>query len=132
GCQVVKKAAISGWQWDERAGIVRAEFQNASHPPVQARRLVVAAPAASASLLLEPRLPELAAAPREVDYASLTVAPAAFPRRDLPGWGASPTRGAGLRLLSAVWTSAAFPDRAPEGRSLATCFLGGQRDPDAQ
>jgi oxygen-dependent protoporphyrinogen oxidase len=47
---------------------------------------------------------------------------------DAFGFLAAP--GSGLRLLGCLFASSIFPDRAPTGHVLLTCFLGGRQNPD--
>lgn len=47
-----------------------------------------------------------------------------------PGFGFLVPRKAKRRLLAATFVHAKFSHRAPEGRALIRCFLGGIHDPD--
>jgi protoporphyrinogen/coproporphyrinogen III oxidase len=40
-------------------------------------------------------------------------------------------RNQGLHLLGSLFSSALFPDRAPKGQELLTCFVGGMFEPEA-
>ncbi|HBZ70232.1 MAG TPA: hypothetical protein DEP35_11055 [Deltaproteobacteria bacterium] len=52
-------------------------------------------------------------------------------RQPIEGFGFLVPRASGLRLLGGLFMSSLFPDRAPEGRALLTCLLGGVRWPEA-
>jgi oxygen-dependent protoporphyrinogen oxidase len=47
------------------------------------------------------------------------------------GFGFLTRRGEGIRILGSIWSSRIFPNRAPKGYELLTCFYGGQLDPEA-
>ena len=47
-----------------------------------------------------------------------------------PGFGFLVPRREKRRLLACTFVHAKFPRRAPEGKALLRCFLGGSRDPD--
>ena len=49
----------------------------------------------------------------------------------LHGFGFLVPRDQGLHLLGALFSSALFVDRAPKGRELVTCFVGGAFEPEA-
>ena len=46
------------------------------------------------------------------------------------GFGFLVPSGEGRRLLGAIHVSTVFPFRAPEGRVLYTCMVGGARRPE--
>lgn len=99
------------------------------------RRVLLAAPAVEAAALLEALDAEAAALARGVTYVpvvsvALSVDPAACRVRP-EGFGFLVPRDAGLRTLGCLFTSSIFPGRAPAGRALLTCMLGGARWPEA-
>ena len=49
----------------------------------------------------------------------------------LESFGFLAPRNQRLHLLGALFSSALFPDRAPKGQELLTCFVGGMFEPDA-
>ncbi|MDR0535535.1 MAG: protoporphyrinogen oxidase [Puniceicoccales bacterium] len=63
----------------------------------------------------------------------ITVVSLGFNRADvghaLDGFGALAPGIEGRNLLGLLFQSSLFPDRAPEGRVLMTCFIGGTRAP---
>jgi oxygen-dependent protoporphyrinogen oxidase len=96
---------------------------------------VAAVPAYVAADLVEPRNRRLAALLKQVSYAPLVTAAVSLPdhslSRPLKGFGFLVPRNQGLHLLGALFNSALFPDRAPPGRELLTCFVGGMFEPGA-
>lgn len=50
-------------------------------------------------------------------------------RHPIDGFGMLVPRRENRRLLGVLFPSAIFPDRAPEGHHLLTCFIGGARQP---
>jgi oxygen-dependent protoporphyrinogen oxidase len=102
---------------------------------LRARAVVLALPADGAAALLAPIDPEAAAILRSVEYApvvsiSLGASPADA-REPIEGFGFLVPRAAELRLLGCLFMSRSFPGRAPAGRALLTCMLGGRRWPEA-
>ncbi len=99
-----------------------------------ARRVILAVPAPEAARLLESLDADLAALARGIRYVPIaSVAVSLDPanaRGPIDGFGFLVPRAAGLRLLGCLFTSLFFPDRAPPGRVLATCMLGGSRWPE--
>lgn len=95
---------------------------------------VVAAPAAAASRLFEAKNKELSALLGRVEYAPMVIAAASIPdygfKQPLNGFGFLVPRNQGLRILGALFSSALFPGRAPNGRELLTCFMGGDFEPE--
>lgn len=101
---------------------------------LRARSLVLAAPARESAALLEPLDAGAAALARGIAFVpiasvALSLDPAGA-REPVEGFGFLVPRAAGLRLLGCLFTSLFFPDRAPAGRVLATCMLGGARWPE--
>ena len=70
-----------------------------------------------------------------IEYAPMVVAAVSLPdhsfNQPLRGFGFLVPRDQGLHLLGALFSSALFPGRAPKGRELLTCFVGGMFEPDA-
>ncbi len=97
--------------------------------------VVVASPAWEAARLFDQTEPELAG-----DLAAIPSSPIAVVAlglnesdlgRPLDGFGFLVPRGTGPRILGSLWTSSIWPGRAPEGRALLRCMIGGAHDPDA-
>lgn len=100
-----------------------------------ARHVVLAIPSRAAAELLAPLDAEAAALARAVVWApvvsvALSIDPTACRVRP-EGFGFLVPRDAGLRTLGCLFSSALFPGRAPPGRALLTCMLGGARWPAA-
>jgi oxygen-dependent protoporphyrinogen oxidase len=96
---------------------------------------VLAVPAPDAAELVETANTGLAAMFRKVEYAPMAIAAVSVPgdafKQPLRGFGFLVPRNQDLHLLGALFSSALFADRAPEGQELFTCFLGGMFEPDA-
>jgi oxygen-dependent protoporphyrinogen oxidase len=96
---------------------------------------VVTVPAHRAADLFARRNSTIAALLRKVQYAPMVIAAVSLPdhsfKEPLRGFGFLVPRNQGLHLLGALFSSALFPDRAPIGQELLTCFLGGMFEPEA-
>jgi protoporphyrinogen/coproporphyrinogen III oxidase len=96
-------------------------------------RVVLAVPAPVAAALLRREAPEVAAALDAIRYADIHVVSLGYDRVDVPhpldGFGYLVPRGRTVRSLGAVWSSAIFPDQAPEGKVGLRVFAGGVFDP---
>jgi len=94
-------------------------------------RVVVATPAREAAALLRGADADLARMLAAIDHAPIVVMHAgADPegaRHPVAGFGFLVPRAAGLGLLGCLFLSNLFPGRAPAGRALLTCMLGGTR-----
>lgn len=101
----------------------------------ETRVTVVTVPAHQASALLKDYNAGAAALLSKVHYAPMVTA--AVSVHDLAfghileGFGFLVPRSQGLHLLGSLFSSALFPDRAPKGQELFTCFLGGTFEPEA-
>lgn len=96
---------------------------------------VLAVPSYQASALLRVTNPPLASLLESVQYAPMVIAAVSLPddsfKEPLRGFGFLVPRHQGLHLLGGLFNSALFPDRAPKGRELVTCFVGGMFEPEA-
>ncbi len=100
-----------------------------------ARRVIVASPAGTAARIVAAAAPAASQALLEIPSPAVCVAHCAWAANAF----ARPPRGFGHLLLprrgepvlGAVWSSALFSGRAPEGKVLLTYFLGGRRNPAA-
>ena len=100
--------------------------------PVGADVVVLALPAYAAASLLGALVPDVAGPLTEIPYARLAVVALGFEKEGLPhpldGFGFLAPHEEGRRILGALWTSSIFPGkRAPEGRALVRCMVGGAR-----
>ena len=100
---------------------------------VQARSVVLAAPAYVTASLLRPVDSSLADLCETVPYASTATVALGYRREQvshpLRGTGFVVPRTEGLALLAGTWVSSKWPGRAPDGHVLLRGFLGGGRDP---
>jgi oxygen-dependent protoporphyrinogen oxidase len=100
-----------------------------------AQRVVLATPAREAARLLLDVDTEAAQLLQGIEYAPLVSLPIGVDpgavRRRIEGFGFLAPRESGLALLGCLFMSRLFPDRAPPGRELLQCLLGGSRWPAA-
>ena len=103
---------------------------------LDARAVIVAAPAHRAVRLLEAIDPQSAELCGQVPYVSTASVALAWPRSQV----AHPLAGSGfvvarrhstLRITACTWVSSKWEDRAPPDRVLLRAFAGGAHDPDA-
>jgi len=99
-----------------------------------ARRVVMACQAPEAAALLRGLEGDAARALEGIVYAPIASLPIGASPEDLrtpvEGFGFLVPREAGLGLLGCLFMSELFPARAPEGRHLLHCMLGGARWPE--
>jgi oxygen-dependent protoporphyrinogen oxidase len=116
-------------------GGFRLELEGGARGPLRARSLVLATPAPAAAELARSLGGELSALLGGIEYAPLVSAAlgvgAESAREPIRGFGFLVPDGAGQRLLGALFMSRVFPGRAPAGRELLTCMIGGTRWPGA-
>ena len=103
---------------------------------VDARIVILAAPAYAAARLLASVDQEASALCASVQYVSTVSVALAYPRdrvaHALQGSGFVVARGAGGgRLTACTWVSSKWPGRAPQGSVLLRAFLGSAIDPSA-
>ena len=106
----------------------------ASGESLEAERVVLATPAFVSAGLLEPFSPGAAQLLGSIPYADVGVFGLGYDRidvpRDLSGFGFLVPRGEGVRSLGVLWSSALFPDQAPEGKVMLRVIVGGALEPD--
>ena len=97
--------------------------------------VVVAAPAHRAAGLISGLAPNAAAVLETIPYAPALIVHLGYDRTDvghpLDGFGFLVAQGESPRILGCVFESVLWPNRAPRGKVLLRCVLGGTRDPDA-
>jgi oxygen-dependent protoporphyrinogen oxidase len=103
---------------------------------VDARAVIVAAPAYVVGALMRDRDRELADLCTQIPYASAATVALAFRREaighPLNGSGFVVPRAEHAGILAASWLSSKWPHRAPgDGHALLRTFAGGARDPQA-
>jgi oxygen-dependent protoporphyrinogen oxidase len=103
-------------------------------PPIDARAIVLACPAWAAAPLVLTLNPELSTLLSGIPSVPVAVVHLGFAATDAPGlsgFGFLVPRGEHPSVLGVLIPSNIFPNRAPEGRLLATVMIGGARDPSA-
>lgn len=97
--------------------------------------VVLATPAMTAAHLLEALSPRASAILSGIPYAPIAVVHLGVERQSVPhpldGFGFLIPRTQHIPLLGSIWASRLFPDRAPEGMALFSCFIGGALFPEA-
>ena len=100
---------------------------------IEADAVVLALPAYESARLLARADPVLAQRLGEIPYSSAVTVAFGFESKDVklaPGHGLLVPRQERRRLLAVTFVHAKFPRRAPSGKLLLRCFLGGTRDPE--
>ena len=109
-------------------------YQDAAASIGQTPVTVLAIPAYGAAGLLREKNPAVAELLANVRYSPVIVAAVSLAEHSLPeplkGFGFLVPRSERLHLLGTIFSSALFPGRAPEGRTLLTSFLGGSFEPN--
>jgi oxygen-dependent protoporphyrinogen oxidase len=102
---------------------------------VRASRVVLAVPADQAAEILRGVNSELAEILEAIQYAPVVGVPLGVDpdqvREKIEGFGFLVPRQAGIATLGCLFMSQMFPTRAPAGRELLQCILGGERWPEA-
>jgi len=124
--------------WSGAQGLgpfARALTRRLNDPPGPRNPVVLATPAREAARLLLDVDTEAARLLDGIEHAPLVSLPIgvdpAEVRRRIEGFGFLVPAAAGLSLLGCLFMSRLFPDRAPPGRELLHCMLGGRRWPAA-
>lgn len=107
--------------------------QGGTESTLTATRVVLTTPAYAQAQLLAPAFQAFAARLGAIPFPALRMVHVGYPasaiRRTLNGFGLLTPRSEHRRLLGAIWSSAQFPDVAPQGHALLTLFGGGMRTP---
>jgi protoporphyrinogen/coproporphyrinogen III oxidase len=106
----------------------------------QADAVILATPAFVSAKLLEPISPEASKLLSSIPYANVAVFGLGYNRVDVPnelkGFGfltahnGSINQNTSVRALGVLWSSAIFPDQAPEGHVMMRVICGGAVDPE--
>ncbi|HEX6973244.1 MAG TPA: protoporphyrinogen oxidase [Vicinamibacterales bacterium] len=106
--------------------------------PIEADAVVLTGPSSEAASLVRPfdstlatLLAGIATAPLAVLCLGFDEAALVRDRGELNGFGFLVPRREQIRLLGALWETAIYPNRAPEGKALMRVMIGGARDPGA-
>ncbi len=101
---------------------------------IEARAIVLAAPAYAAAHLVEPISAQLGKTLSGIAYAPVAVIASGYHEHQFggapQGFGFLVPRGEKLRTLGTVFNSSLFPDRSPEETVAITSFVGGATDPE--
>jgi oxygen-dependent protoporphyrinogen oxidase len=102
---------------------------------LRASRVVLAVPADQAAEILRGVSTELAEILEAIEYAPVVGVPLGVDpeqvREKIEGFGFLVPRQASIQTLGCLYMSQLFPNRAPAGRELLQCILGGERWPEA-
>jgi oxygen-dependent protoporphyrinogen oxidase len=102
---------------------------------LRAARVVLAVPADQAAEILRGVSTELAEILEAIEYAPVVGVPLGVDpeqvREKIEGFGFLVPRQASVQTLGCLFMSQLFPTRAPAGRELLQCILGGERWPEA-
>jgi protoporphyrinogen/coproporphyrinogen III oxidase len=95
---------------------------------LEAVHVVLACEAHNSAKLLDGRLAELLSG---IAYSSSVVVALGYGGPPpMPGFGFLIPRKERRRIVACTWVGTKFPYRAPEGTTLARCFLSGEDEPD--
>ncbi|MFI5347073.1 MAG: protoporphyrinogen oxidase [Elusimicrobiota bacterium] len=96
---------------------------------LSADALIAASPASAFADSVDGLDPELAGRLREIPFVSTATVTLIYDAASFPnpprGFGFLTTRGEGLTLTAATYSSSKFPARAPDGKVVIRCFVGG-------
>lgn len=96
--------------------------------------VVLAVPAYAASALVKNLEPVLAGKLLTIPYVSTATVSLAYDSADIPrpleGFGFVVPKVENRRIMAASWTSRKWSRRAPEGKVLIRCFVGGANRPE--
>ncbi|MDX1673280.1 MAG: protoporphyrinogen oxidase [Longimicrobiales bacterium] len=101
---------------------------------IGADAVVVTIPSPRAAPLVRELDTELSETVAAIETAGLAVVAMAWDAAAVPdadGFGFLVPRGEGPRILGCLWDSSIFPGRAPDGKVLLRCMIGGAHDPAA-
>lgn len=93
--------------------------------------VVLAVPAQSSAVLLEPIQPKLASLLKRISYTSSAAVALAYDHANLPpGHGFLVPASEGRTMLACTFVHKKFPYRAPQGAALLRCFISSARVPE--
>lgn len=98
-----------------------------------AQKVILTLDAPDAARLLAPLSPTASKLLQSIESPPLAVVALGFDREQishaLDGFGVLIPRSLGIQTLGAIFSTSIFPQRAPEGKVLLSCFIGGSRNP---
>ncbi len=130
-------ACVDAVTRNDRDGSARYQInftQNGRAEMLEARAVVIATPAYTASHLVSSLSAPLARSLSGIAYAGMAVVGAGYHAKQvgtvMNGFGVLIPRSEKYRTLGIVWNSSLFPDRGGEGRTILTSMIGGATDPE--
>lgn len=131
-CRIHTGRKTTGLAWDGSAWRVSGCSESEEFN-LRARHVVISTPANAAARLVHPLNNELGTTLGTIPYAPLAVIHMGFSQEQishpLDGSGFLTPADAGLAFNGNLWMSSLFPDRAPKGKALLSCYIGGCRAP---
>jgi oxygen-dependent protoporphyrinogen oxidase len=101
---------------------------------LQADAVVIATPAPAAAAIIHSIDPETAGKLASIFYPPVTEVFLGYRTAQIPrpldGFGFLIPEAENRKILGTIWSSALFPNRAPEGHAALTTFIGGTRQPE--
>lgn len=99
----------------------------------QAKKIILTVDTPQAARLLAPLSVKASQLLTQIESPPLAVVALGFDRQQvrhaLDGFGVLIPRKAGVQTLGAIFSSSIFPQRAPQGKVLLSCFIGGAHNP---
>ncbi len=130
-------ACVDAVTRNDRDGSARYQIsftQKGRAETLEARAVVIATPAYTASHLISSLSAPLARSLSGIAYAGMAVVGAGYHAKQIGtvmnGFGVLIPRSEKYRTLGIVGNSSLFPDRGGEGRTTLTSFVGGATDPE--
>ena len=112
-----------------RSGLSRFNVRLKDGTVLEADAVIATAPAYVTADLLAETDATLVRMLGEIPYVSTATVSLAYEkdrlRHPLNGFGFVVPRAEGRNIMACTWTSTKFPHRAPDGRALLRCFMGG-------
>ncbi len=128
------EAAVQRVRYDQSGVRVFARTAAGNVQQFNGKKLILTADSVSTARLIEDAAPALAERIEAIPHAPMGVMHLAWNADALEkppvGFGFLATPAKGKPLLGALFNSNCFPARAPEGKLLITCFLGGSVNKD--
>ncbi len=124
---ILKDTAVNKVEKEDDHYTVETE----SGESLRAHALVVATPAWVAAELLEALDEELSGILKSIPYVSTATVSLGYERdrlsHPMDGFGFVVPEKEGRTIMAATWTSSKWEGRAPEGKALIRCFVGGAK-----
>jgi len=118
----------------ERGTQNRWKVSTLSGEAIDADAVILAAPAHASASIVSGIDPDLSAELGGIPYVGTATVSLAYDAKDVEGkavgFGFVVPRLEGRRIMAATYSSRKFRRRAPEGKALVRCFIGGSQRPD--